>query len=191
MNKLKSDQYLRYSSLLELLQYRKTSRHFSTKKVEPEIIERIKKSTQLSASCFNNQPWRFLFLYEEEALEKGRQALKESNSWAEKAPLLVVGFSKVDFDCRTRDGRDYYLFDLGLASQLVMLQATELNLSARPMAGFHPEKIKTLFNIDDEYTVIVMIAIGYDADITTDGDKPERKRNPLNENFFDNRFKDR
>ncbi|MBD3384118.1 nitroreductase [candidate division KSB1 bacterium] len=187
---MKSDVRCPYSSLLELLHYRKSSRNFSTKRLEPETIERIKKATQLSASCFNNQPWRFLFLYEEKALEKGRQALKEGNSWAEKAPLLVVGFSRADSDCQTRDGRDYYLFDLGLASQLIMLQATELNLSARPMAGFYPQKIKTLFNIDDEYTVMVMIAIGYDADETSDGDKPERKRNPLHENFFDNRFQD-
>ncbi len=183
------NQTRKHALLIELLQDRKTSRRFAERKIDHQLVERIKKATQLSASCFNNQPWRFIFLYEEKALQKGRNALKEGNNWAKAAPLLVVGYSRPELDCQTRDGRDYYLFDLGLACQLIMLQATEFNLVARPMAGFYPEKLKSSFNFTNNDKIMVMFAIGYDADENKHKDEqPKRERNQLNDNFFDNRL---
>jgi nitroreductase len=152
------------------------------------------QSAQLSASCFNNQPWRFLFLTETSALEKGRKALSRGNSWAKTAPLLIIGFSKPELDCQPKDGRQYYLFDLGMAVQLLMLQATELDLIARPMAGYDPEILKDEFDFPDGYEIYVMIAVGEPGDI---GDLDEnlrkkstetRKRNFLDQNFFINRL---
>ena len=50
-------------------------------------------------------------------------------SWAKKAPLLIIGFSKQDLDCHSRDGRNYYLFDLGMATQII-LTMTGMNLTS-------------------------------------------------------------
>jgi nitroreductase len=153
-------------------------------------------AAQLSASCFNKQPWRFLFLTEEEKLEKGRKALKDGNRWAKTAPLLIVGFSNEDMDCRLSDGRDYYLFDLGMATQLLLLQAAELDLIARPMAGFSPDIIREEFNIPFRYDIYVMIAVGYVGDIDSLDEKSRkkssgsRKRNEISRNFFLNEFTD-
>ncbi len=180
--------------ILEILNKRKASRAFSNEPLSDEIIDKIKNAAQLSASCFNNQPWRFLFLTSESALEKGRTALSKGNSWAEKAPLLIAAFSKPDLDCQLKDGRQYYQFDVGMAVQNILLQATELNLVARPMAGFKPDVIKEEFNLPDEYEVIVMIAVGYEGnmdDLSEDLQKRSRaprQRNPLSDNFFDNEF---
>lgn len=182
------------SHLLKLLQERKASRAISTQKCDDEIIEKLMHAAQLSASCFNNQPWRFLFLTEELALEKAGQALSNGNSWAKKAPLMIVGFSKSDLDCQLKDGRDYFLFDLGMATQLILLQATELDLVARPMAGFSPEVIMREFDIPDEYMLFIMIAVGYEGNIEELDEMKQkvstepRKRNPLSMNFFKNKF---
>ena len=183
-------------SIIELLQKRKATRAISMEKLSEAIIDKLMTAAQLSASCFNNQPWQFLFLTEPSALEKGRKALSEGNSWAKTAPLLIAGFSKPDLDCQMRDGRKYYLFDLGMASQLLLLQATELNLIARPMAGFSPSVIREEFDIPDEYEIYVMIAVGYEGDLNQLSEKLQEKskaprtRNPLSENFFLNKFKE-
>ena len=63
--------------------------------------------------------------------------------------------------------RQYFLFDLGMAVQNILLQATELDLVARPIAGFAPRKVREAFGLDDEYRVMVAIAIGYEGDIST------------------------
>ena len=181
-------------SVIELLQERKASRAISTQGLSEETIDQLMNAAQLSASCFNNQPWRFLFLTEAAALEKGRKALAGPNGWAKKAPLLIAGISKPDLDCQLKDGRDYYLFDLGMATQLLLMQATELNLIARPMAGFNPNVIREEFAITQEYEIYVMIAIGYEGNIDElderlqDVSRAPRTRNPLSENFFLNKF---
>ncbi len=183
-----------FTSLTEILNKRKASRAISSEKLNDEIINKLMSAAQLSASCFNNQPWRFLFLTEPSALEKGRKALSDGNSWAKTAPLLIAGFSKNDLDCQMKNGRNYYLFDLGMACQLILLQATELNLIARPMAGYSPQVIHEEFNIPTEWEVYVMIAVGYEGDISQLSEDLQKKslaprtRKPLAENFFINRF---
>jgi nitroreductase len=81
-----------------------------------------------------------------------------------------------------------------MAVQLLLLQATELNLVARPMSGFAPQVIKDEFQIPAEYEVYVMIAVGFEGDISQLGEESQNKslaprtRNPLVENFFLNKF---
>ena len=180
--------------LMKILKNRKATRAFSSAKLSEEKINQLMAAAQLSASCFNKQPWRFLFLTEESAIEKGRKALFKGNSWAKNAPLLVVGFSKPDLDCQLPDGRNYYLFDLGMAVQNMMLQATELNLVARPMAGFAPDMIRQEFDIPGEFEIIVMVAFGFEGNINDLDEKLQarfkepRKRNPLPENFYLNKY---
>ncbi|MBL7074185.1 nitroreductase family protein [candidate division KSB1 bacterium] len=182
------------TAIIDLLQKRKASRAIESKGLSDVIIDKLMNAAQLSASCYNNQPWRFLFLTEESALEKGRKALAAGNSWAKKAPLLIAGFSKPDLDCQIPDERNYYLFDLGMATQLILLQATELNLVARPMAGFSPKVIKKEFNIPPNYEVYVMIAVGYEGKIEELDERLQtlsrapRERNPLSMSFFFNKF---
>lgn len=182
-------------SLIDLLNERKASRAISSEKLDPKAIENLMKAAQLSASCFNNQSWRFLLLSESEALEKGRKAISGGNSWAKTAPLLIIGFSKPNLDCQMKDGRQYYLFDLGMAVQLLLLQATEQNLVARPFAGFSPSIIKEEFKIENEFEVYVMIAVGNEGNIDELEEKLQkvsrapRTRNSLSENFFMNEMK--
>jgi nitroreductase len=183
-----------FISLIDLLQKRKASRAFSEQKLEPEIIDKLMKAAQLSASCFNDQPWRFLFLTDQQALEKGRKALTPGNSWGKTAPLLIVGFSKKELDCQTKDGRFYYLFDLGMATQLILLQASELNLIARPILGFSPRVLHRELKIPREFKIYIMIIVGYEGDINKLDEKAQEKskkprtRNPLSRNFFLNKY---
>lgn len=186
------------TQLLELLRNRKATRAISEQPIEPENIRVILEAARLSASCSNNQPWRFLVLDggDPEALEKGREALSGGNYWAKTAPLLVFAYSKPDLDCQIGGGaREYYLFDLGMAVQNILLQATELGLVARPMAGFSPRKVREAFDLSDEYKVMVAIAIGYAGDISTLSEKHQqvsqspRQRRPLEEVVSFNQLK--
>lgn len=182
------------NNFLDILHQRKASRAIATRELNVEIIDKLMQAAQLSASCFNNQPWRFLFLTDQIALDKGRKALSKGNSWAQTAPLLIVGFSKPDLDCQLSENRNYYLFDLGMATQLILLQATELNLIARPMAGFYPQVIREEFFIPAEFEPYVMIAVGYEGNIDElepnlqAKSRAPRIRNPLEINFFQNHF---
>jgi len=182
------------TQFLDLLQRRSAYRAIDPRPVEKEKLQALLEAAQLSASCMNNQPWRFLVLDDAEARERGRKALADGNYWAKTAPVLIIGFSRADLDCRPGDGREYFLFDLGMATQNLILQATEFGLVARPMAGFRPAVIREEFQIPESYTILIVIAVGYEGDLSTLKENHQkvsvapRTRNPMEANFSFNRF---
>ena len=122
-------------------------------------IKDLAQSASFSPSCFNYQPWRFVFVYDEKKLKEMYSALSKGNEWAKNASMIVAVFSKKDFDCVVKE-REYYLFDTGMAVGLMILKATELGLIAHPIAGFDEAKTKEILNIPDEMTVITLIIVG-------------------------------
>ena len=175
------------TKLLELLRSRKSTRAIASQPVEEEKLLAILEAARLSASCANNQSWRFLVLNEPEPLERGREALSKGNYWARTAPVLIFGYSKPDLDCKLPGGREYFQFDLGLAVQNILLQATELGLVARPMAGFSPKSVREIFGLPEDMLVLIAIAIGYEGDIASLEERHQttslakRERKPLEE----------
>lgn len=151
--------------VIDLLNKRIASRAISTEPLSNDTISELIEAARLTPSCFNKQPWRFLFLVSEEALEKGRKALTGGNVvWATRAPLLIVGYSRYKDDCVLADGRYYNQFDLGMSVMNIMLAATDKGLIARPMAGFNPALISELFALTSSEEPMIMIAVGKQSD---------------------------
>jgi nitroreductase len=150
--------------LLHEIEIRRAKRALSEEKVPEDTIQRIMTAATYAPSCANSQSWRFVVINEEESLEKARIALSGGNYWAKKAPLLILVVTKPDLDCQIKDGREYALFDVGLATENLMLQAVKEGLIAHPIAGFKPAKLKEEFGIPEEYTLITIVVIGFPGD---------------------------
>ncbi len=113
----------------------------------------------MAPSCFNNQPWRLVFIRSPEMLASMHSALSKGNEWMRDASMLLVVLSKREFDCIIRE-REYYQFDTGIAMGLLMLMATEMGLVAHPVAGFSPKKTREILGIPEDVAVITVMAIG-------------------------------
>ena len=179
----------------EAVDSRRARRVLSEKSIEEEKVRAIVRAARMSASCFNNQPWRMVFCRGEESLGAVKGALSKGNAWATRASMIVAVASKAPDDCQLSDHRDYFLFDCGLAVGQLELQATELGLIAHPIAGYDPLKVKAALGVPEEFTVITLVICGYpgtDDSILSDKQKeaekqrPERK--PQGENFFLDRW---
>jgi len=127
--------------------------------ITDDLIEDLARSARLAPSCFNNQPWRYVFVRDPRMLEKMHDALSSGNAWAKAASLIIAVFSKPEDDCIIRD-RVYHQFDCGLGAGFLVLRATELGLVAHPIAGFSPKKTREILGIPDEYRVITLIIVG-------------------------------
>ena len=177
------------SRVIDLLNSRKATRAISPEPLPDKTVNALIEAARLTPSCYNNQPWRYIFMRSPEALEKGRSAIAEGNRiWADKAPLLVAVYSKPEDDCLMKDGRAYHQFDAGMSVMNLMLAATELGLVARPIAGYDPAKIKQLFSLADADQVICMIIVGkpaaddsYLPEKVRSIDKQPRQRKPASE----------
>ena len=157
--------------LIPEINTRRAKRGMSNKKIPDDIIHRILSAATFAPSCLNNQSWRFLVVTEAGALKKIHEALSGGNYWVKTAPAVVLVATKIEFGCRLNDRRDYALFDCGLATENLMLQSFREGLYAHAIAGFDPLKIKSAFNIPDEYIVITLVSVGYPGDDTSLSEK--------------------
>lgn len=127
--------------------------------IKKDFIIDLAECAQITASCFNNQPWQFIFVYEKEILEKMKDALSSGNKWAHKASMIIVVIGRKEDDCVIYD-RIYYRFDIGMATEAMILRATELGFVAHPIAGYSPKKTREILNITDDIDVIALVIVG-------------------------------
>lgn len=158
----------------EAIEKRRAYRALEPAKITDGLVEDLAECASLAPSCFNEQPWQYVFVYEPEQLKKMHSALSQGNEWARHASLMVVVFSKKEDDCIIKE-REYYLFDTGMATALMILRATELGLVAHPIAGFSPKKTKAMLGIPDEFTVIALIIVGKHLETASDMLSEEQK----------------
>ncbi len=149
----------------EAIQARRAYRALEPVEITDFIIHELATAAQLTASCYNNQPWRFIFARSMDALAKMHGCMNKGNEWTNRASLIIAAFAKKENDCLIKE-REYYLFDLGMAVSAMQLRATELELVAHPIAGFSPEKVREAFRIPEEYMVITLINVGKKSEDT-------------------------
>lgn len=138
---------------------RRAYRALESVEITEELMNDLAESARLAPSCFNNQPWRFVFVHDKKVLEELRSALSRSNEWIHRASLIIVVFTRKDLDCDIK-AREYYLFDTGMATAFIILRATELGLVAHPIAGFKEDMVKEILGIPDSMKVITLVNVG-------------------------------
>jgi nitroreductase len=143
----------------EAIETRRAYRSLDPVEITEDLIYDLARCAQLSASCANNQPWRFVFVYDPAMLQKMREALSKGNEWVYDASMIIAVASKKEFDCIIKE-RQYYQFDCGMATAFLILRATELGLVAHPIAGYIPEKTREILGIPDDLEVITLVNIG-------------------------------
>ncbi len=150
----------------ELIRNRKSIRSFATIPVEQKNINSLFEATRWAPSSTNEQPWLYIYATkdQQELWNKIFEPLNEGNKiWAKDAPLLILSLARRNFS-RFPGANAHAMYDLGAANSFLSLQAVEIGLQVRQMAGFHPEKTRTNLNIPDYYEIGVLLAVGYPGD---------------------------
>jgi nitroreductase len=179
----------------EAIRKRRAYRSLLPVEITDELINDLAECVQITASCFNNQPWRYVFINDKEMLKKMHVALSSGNEWARKASMIIVVLGKQEDDCVIRD-RIYYRFDIGMATEAIILRATELGLVAHPIAGYSPRKTREILGIPDDIDVIALVIVGKHSDkidpvlsekqVEAEKNRPERI--PIDDFVYINRY---
>ncbi|MFA5853256.1 MAG: nitroreductase family protein, partial [Spirochaetales bacterium] len=137
--------------------------------------------------CSNNQPWRIITVTDPARLEALKAALTSGNYWAKKAPAIAAFVTSPDWDARLDGGRDYALFDLGMAAMAFQLQAVEEGLISHPIAGFNQATAKQALGIPETAILETLIILGFPGDPSglsekhLASEKSARVRKPLDD----------
>lgn len=162
----------------EAIEKRRAYRSLEPVDISLELIRDLAEKAKLSPSCFNQQPWRFVFVKDKEILSQVFDALSKGNEWARAASMVIAVFSKRELDCDIH-GREYYLFDTGMAVAFLILRATELGLVAHPIAGYREDKVKKALNIPEDMKVITLIIVGKHSEEISPILSEEQRKNEL------------
>jgi nitroreductase len=149
--------------VIEAIEKRRAYRSLKQGEITDEMISDLARQAGLAPSCFNKQPWRFVFVRDRGQLERIFEALTGGNRWAHDASMIIAVFSQPDLDCMIKE-RHYFLLDTGMALGFLLLRATELELVAHPIAGFDEEKVKEILEIPAAMQLITLVIVGKKAE---------------------------
>ena len=157
------------ATLHDLIRGRWSANDFSTRPIEPEKLRTVFEAARWAASCFNEQPWRFIVATKADPaqFEKVLGLLMEPNQkWAKTAYVLGFSSGKKTFSRNGAPNR-FVLHDAGAATATLAVQATALGLRTHFMGGFDTGRARSEFHIPDDFEVGAAFAIGYIDEATT------------------------
>jgi len=159
-------------NFLELAKIRESVRKYDSRPVKREDILTCLEAARLAPSACNSQPWEFIVVDKPELKAKTAAAALSGiygmNTFIKDAPVLIAVVSD-SFRILTKIGsglRDssFYLVDLGIACEHLVLEAAELGLGTCWLGWFNEKAVKKVLNVGHGKRIHIMISLGYPAE---------------------------
>ncbi|MVT08525.1 nitroreductase family protein [Chitinophaga tropicalis] len=151
--------------VIDLIKNRWSPRSFSTQTISQESLQTILEAGSWAPSANNQQPWRFIYGYRgTPGFDKIVAALAPGNQpWAKNAAVLVAAVGVKELP-DTQQKNHYYMYDTGLATSFILLQAQSMGIYAHVMGGFNKQHLAEEAAIPSNEEPVVVIALGYADD---------------------------
>jgi nitroreductase len=173
----------------EAVRTRRSIRRFAEKPVDEAAVERLLDAVRLSPSWANLQCWRFIVVRDAEVKRKiselsyvesffaplGYKSNPAKKGIAE-APVVIVACADPAKSGAIR-GQEYYLTDIGIAAQTLMLAARAMGLGTVFTGVFDEDELRKVLGIPGDIRVVGVFPVGYPREEKKEG--PPRK--PLGE----------
>lgn len=164
----------------EILQ-RKSVTYWSERKCSDKEWGLLIEAARSAPSSWNHQPARYILIKDEKNIRALAQCLHRTNQWVLPAAGLIVQAANPENDDR-KDGKDYYLYDCGLAMMSLVYQAQLMGLTCRQMIGWDERQVKQQLAIPEPYRVVVITAVGFPAESFTRSTVQNLKRTLTQQN---------
>ena len=145
---------------MDVVAARKSVRSYADKPVEEEKLFKILESARLAPSWANKQCCKYIVVKDKAKIQELASGL---NGWLKQAPVIVVACADPK-DSGDRNGMNYYLVDVGISMQQLVLAATDVGLGTCWIGAFDEAKVKKALGIPENIKVVAMTSLGYPAD---------------------------
>lgn len=152
-----------------ILAGRRSIRRFLPTPVEPEKLRACLEAARIAPSAHNVQPWRFIVVDDPSLKDRLAAAafsgIYGASKFAARAPVILVllarpGKAVVRLGSMIQ-GVPYYLLDIGIAGEHVVLQAEELGLASCWMGWFDYRKARKALGIPRTFKLVALMPLGY------------------------------
>jgi nitroreductase len=142
---------------LELVRKRRSIRRYSPAPLSKDALETVLEAARLAPSSGNTQCWRYVVVTDRDIKRKLAEA---GEAFVEEAPAIIVACADPATSHR-RAGLDYFLVDIGISFEHLILAATGLGLGTCWIGGFDEETVKKILGVPDEIRVVAYTPLGY------------------------------
>ena len=163
------------NEFMELLKQRRSVRRSEEKEVSPEVVNQILEAVKWTQSWANTQCWEVVVIRDQGIKEQLQATLAPKNPATKalvSAPVLLALCGKLNSSgfysgqVTTKFG-DWFMFDLGLATQSLCLAAAGMGLGTVVVGLFDHDRAKAVLNVPEGYELVNLIPLGYPAKISS------------------------
>lgn len=154
---------------MDLVTKRRSVRSYTSTNIPREMLLDCVEAARLAPSACNVQPWRFVVVDDRELVKSIARdtchSIYAMNKFIGGAAALVVAVSDKETFIRTLGSRikgtDYYLIDMGISCEHLILRAAELGIGSCWIGWFDERKMKETLHIPGNKRVDIVISLGY------------------------------
>ena len=156
---------------MEIVKGRRAIRRFQAKDIPEDDLNTILEAVRWAPSWANTQCWEVIVVKDprikgklEDTLSQGNPARKATL----EAPIVFVLCGRLEHsgykkgEARTKFG-DWFMFDIGIATQNLCLTAHTLNMGTVIVGLLDHDKAGEILGVPDGYMVVALIPMGYPA----------------------------
>lgn len=141
----------------KVIEKRRSIRQYKPDSVPEEDIKYVIEAARLAPSWANTQCGHFVVVTDEEVKKEVAQA---GNEWIAQAPVIIVACADPTKP-GTKGDQPYYLVDIGIAMEHLILAATERGLGTCWIGAFDEDKVKEALNVPEDIRVVASTPLGY------------------------------
>ena len=155
---------------MEVVKARRSIRKYEEKDIPDELLNQVLEAVKWAPSWANTQCWEVIVVRDAKKKEKLQETLIKNPAAKAmvQAPVVLVFCGKLKSagyykgEETTKFG-DWFMFDLGIASQNICLTAHALGLGTVIVGLFDHNKAGEILEVPEGYELVDMIPLGYPA----------------------------
>jgi nitroreductase len=168
------------TDLMDVIKGRRSIRKFEDKEVPQERLDQVLEAIQWAPSWANTQVWEVVVVKDPAVKEQLQAAMVPKNPALKaivNAPVVLALCGKLkssgyyEGQVTTKFG-DWFLFDLGLATQNACLMAHNLGLATVIVGLFDHDQAAQALKVPEGHEVVALVPLGYPA---KEGVAPKRR----------------
>jgi len=158
--------------VLEAIKTRRSIRKYKTDPVDDQTLAPVLEAARWAPSWANTQCWRFIVVRDSATKNKLADTLNPTNPAMDavrNAPLVIVACAELG-KAGHKDGEpvtdkgDWFMFDVALAMQNLVLAAHSLGLATVYVGRVDAKKAAIVLELPEGYCFVAMTPLGYPAE---------------------------
>lgn len=143
--------------LMDVIRQRRSIRKYKPDPVPQEALDYVLEAARLAPSWANTQCWKFIVVTDPRVKS---ELAKAGNEWTAHAPVLIAACADPSVP-GTKDDQAYYMLDIGIAMEHLILAASERGLGTCWIGWFKEDIAKRALGVPEGIRVVAFTPLGY------------------------------